>query len=352
MALPDGTTITIDAAGDWIFPAGSVLMKHFRLGTQLVETRLLMRHPDGVWAGYTYEWNAAQTGATRVVGGKTRAVAGQAWIYPSEAQCRQCHTSAAGFSLGLETAQLNRDLRYPSSGITANQLATLAHIGMFATPPAGAPETLPRLADPAGTADPVHARARAYLHSNCAQCHRPNGPTPVSMDLRNATPLQGMQACNVGPSAGDLGVANARRIAPGDATHSLVWLRAGRRDANGMPPLASSLVDTQGTMLLGAWLNGLGSCQDSDNDQADDARDNCAAIANTDQRDTDGDGHGNRCDADLDNSGGAVDFADLAQFRAALGTADADADLDGNGSVDFADFAIFRSLFGRAAGEL
>ena len=32
-----------------------------------------MRHPDGEWAGYTYEWNAQQTEATRVRGGKDRA---------------------------------------------------------------------------------------------------------------------------------------------------------------------------------------------------------------------------------------------------------------------------------------
>ena len=37
---------------------------------QLIETRLFKRYPDGVWADYTYEWNAAQTEATRVTAGK------------------------------------------------------------------------------------------------------------------------------------------------------------------------------------------------------------------------------------------------------------------------------------------
>ncbi len=56
--------------GDWLLPTGTVLMKNFRLQSgQLFETRLLMRHPDGEWAGYTYQWNGAQTEATRVVGG-------------------------------------------------------------------------------------------------------------------------------------------------------------------------------------------------------------------------------------------------------------------------------------------
>ena len=69
MALPDGRQVVNKANGDFDFPAGTVLVKSFRLGGQLIETRLLMRHPDTGWAGYTYEWNDAQTTATRVNGG-------------------------------------------------------------------------------------------------------------------------------------------------------------------------------------------------------------------------------------------------------------------------------------------
>jgi glucose/arabinose dehydrogenase len=131
MALPNGARITLGAGGDWSFPPGTVLVKRFDLGGQPIETRLLMRHPDGVWAGYTYEWNDAGTAATRVVGGKVRPVGGQDWIYPSEGECMACHTTVAGFALGPETAQLNRDFRYPSTGRTASQLATLEHINLF-----------------------------------------------------------------------------------------------------------------------------------------------------------------------------------------------------------------------------
>ena len=53
LALPNGQNITVGADGDWDFPNGSVLVKNFALGTRLVETRLFMRHPDGIWAGYT-----------------------------------------------------------------------------------------------------------------------------------------------------------------------------------------------------------------------------------------------------------------------------------------------------------
>ena len=72
LAVPDGTTISVGADGDWQLPPGSVLMKTMELAGKPVETRLLMRHPDGGWAGYTYEWNSAGTTATRVRGGKTK----------------------------------------------------------------------------------------------------------------------------------------------------------------------------------------------------------------------------------------------------------------------------------------
>ena len=53
LALPDGQSITVRTDGDWDFPNRTVLMKNFRVGTRLIETRLLMRHPDGIWGGFT-----------------------------------------------------------------------------------------------------------------------------------------------------------------------------------------------------------------------------------------------------------------------------------------------------------
>ncbi len=262
IGLPNGTTITINGDDDWAFPAGTVIVKNFRLGGDLIETRHLMRHPDGVWAGYTYEWNPQQTEATRVIGGKTVNIAGQDWIYPSGAQCDQCHTSAAGGALGPETAQMNRDLTYPSTGITDNQLETIDHVMMFASPLAGTPGTLPRLADPTDDSASLDARARAYLHSNCANCHRPSGGTPVDLDLRYDTALQNTAACDAVPQAGMLGIMNARIVAPGDAARSTLVARMNRRGDNvAMPPVGSTVVDSAGVTLLTDWVNALTACQ-------------------------------------------------------------------------------------------
>jgi uncharacterized repeat protein (TIGR03806 family) len=260
LAIPNGTSISVGGDGDFAFPSGTVLMKHFRLNGNLVETRLFMRHPDGDWAGYTYEWNAQHTDATLVQGGKTVAIGTQNWIFPSGDDCLRCHTSAAGYALGLESAQLNHDFAYASTGRTVNELRTLDDIVMFTTP-LGDPASQPVLPDPFGTAS-LAQRARAYLHTNCSQCHRPNGPTAVPMDLRYSTALANTGACDAPPQSGDLGIgAAARIIAPGSAANSVLLARINRRDANQMPPLATNIVDAAGVQLVSDWIASLITCQ-------------------------------------------------------------------------------------------
>jgi uncharacterized repeat protein (TIGR03806 family) len=261
IGLPDAQNITVQSSGDWEFPNGTVIMKNFRLGTRLIETRLFMRHADGNWAGYTYEWNAEQTDAALLRNGAVRDLGnGQSWIFPSEAQCLECHTSAAGRVLGLETAQMNRAFTYPQTGRTANELATLSHISAL-VPPVTNPSAQPAMADPNDTNATLTDRARAWLHTNCSQCHRPGGPTPSTLDVRYTTSLTATNACNVAPQAGDLGIgASARLIAPGSAADSLVVNRASRRDQYAMPPLGSNRVDAAGVALLTQWIDSLTGC--------------------------------------------------------------------------------------------
>lgn len=261
LALPDGQTITVQSDGDWSFPNGTVLMKNFRVGGRLIETRLFMRHPDGAWGGFTYEWNTQQTDATLLEGGAVRDIGnGQNWIFPSESQCLDCHTDAAARSLGLETAQLNRSFTYAQTGRDANELTTLNHIAVL-TPAITDATTQPAMPDPFNTSADLTARARAYLHTNCSQCHRPGGPTPSNMDLRYTTAFGSTGTCNVSPQSGDLGLgANARLIAPGSAANSIVVNRMNRRDQNAMPPLGSNTVDTAGVALITQWVSSLTSC--------------------------------------------------------------------------------------------
>lgn len=89
---------------------------------------------------------------------------------------------------------------------------------------------------------------------------------------------------------------------------------------------------------------------DGDGDGVPDAMDNCSLVANANQLDTNGDGFGNRCDADFNNNG-LVDSQDAALLKAAFGsTAFPERDINGNGIVDSQDGAILKSVFGQPPG--
>ncbi len=250
LAIPDGTTIALEDDGDFTFPIGSVLMKHFRIDGRLVETRLFVRHDDGEWAGYSYAWNDAQTDADLLVAGEVRRFGDQDWIYPSRAECMTCHTAAAGRSLGPEWRQLDRLFFYESADALANAAETLAAIGLVEAPEPR-PERFPPLADPDAT---LEARVRTYLHENCSNCHRPGGPGRGEFDLRFDAPGLLESLCGIDPLLGDLGISRARLIANGDPDRSVLLQRASRRDAFQMPPLGSNLVDEEGVALLRTWI--------------------------------------------------------------------------------------------------
>jgi hypothetical protein len=94
---------------------------------------------------------------------------------------------------------------------------------------------------------------------------------------------------------------------------------------------------------------------DADTDGILDGVDNCRLIANPTQLDSNGDGYGNLCDADLNNSG-VVTTADYGILRTVLGqaasasAAAAAADLNGSGTVTTADFGLLRAVLGTAPG--
>lgn len=259
LALPDGAKVRVDAQGHLELPIGSVVAKTFSFAGKRVETRLFVRHDDGEWAGYSYEWSEAQDDATLLSSSKAKSIAGVDWSYPDRADCIRCHTAAAGRTLGLELAQLNRDFEYPDTRRVANQLLTLDHIGLFDAPLGTSIEQVDALPDPYGTtAD--EGRARAYLHVNCSQCHRPGVTSRAKLDLRFATSLRSMNACNVPSLLDDLGSPTSRLVRPGAPASSLLSLRPHATDGKRMPPLGSGVVDVQGLASVDRWIQSLTQC--------------------------------------------------------------------------------------------
>jgi hypothetical protein len=76
------------------------------------------------------------------------------------------------------------------------------------------------------------------------------------------------------------------------------------------------------------------------------------------QLDSDGDGFGNRCDGDLNNTGPAisVNTTDYSIFRSVINklytfsTNAARSDLDASGTVNTTDYSIFRTLINKVPG--
>lgn len=241
--LPRGTGLEVLPEGDLEVPYGTVLVKNFAHQGRLFETRFYVRHEDGEYSGYSYAWRSDGSDADLVestrrgkVGGPTGALE---WIFPGPEACHQCHTAAAGRTLGLELAQLN----------LPGQLERLAGLGVLESPVAGAPT----LSTAEGS---LEARARAYLHVNCSGCHRPQGPGRGALDLRYQVPLARSGVCE--PSR--LAVNRNPLVAPGHAEASPLFQRLSQRGEGSMPPLATLHVDREGAAVVAAWINAIGDC--------------------------------------------------------------------------------------------
>jgi len=245
LRLPEGETIDIDpASGDFDFPKGTVFMKHFTIEDQLVETRLLVRHTDGSWAGYSYAWNDDQTEASLLAESVTEEAGGTPWTFPSRTDCMKCHTVEAGRALGPEVLQLARP-----------ELADWERDGLFSTPVPdvfdGEEWTLPDVADPS---IPVASRARAYLHANCAGCHRAGGEDP---DLSFHVP----DAAYCGVPTETAALHTSVLVAPGDPEASAIFARMDTTDPEfRMPPLATQVPDPLGTGVVAEWISSLARC--------------------------------------------------------------------------------------------
>lgn len=161
----------------------------------------------------------------------------------------QCHTEVAGGSLGLETAQLNGTLQYPT-GIQANQLHTLKSIGVL---PAES-STAQKLVSPWNESASINDRARSYLHANCSFCHRPQGPGQGPEDFRFHLGNSQIGAVNEPPTQGAFGRAEAHLIAPGNPGHSLLLHRLEILENGRMPPLATGVVHTEAIDLIRRWI--------------------------------------------------------------------------------------------------
>ena len=289
----DAPNIKVTNNRGWTFPNETVTVKSFSLemtegdagSKRWIETRLMTKQQNE-WIGYTYRWNEEQTDATLVekegadVDYTIRTPEGtrqQTWHYPSRAECMVCHSRAAGFVLGLSTGQMNRSSVDVPGGAqvdggqsnatfttpkdnrvqTENQLAMLQRLGLLKLEKT--PEELERLSNPYDPNANLEARAKSYLHANCAICHIDAGGGNSQMQLEYATALDKMKLIDAIPVHDKFGITDARLIAPGHPERSVLLNRMAKRGRGQMPQLATAMIDEPAVSMLTEWIEELGT---------------------------------------------------------------------------------------------
>ncbi|NNF66112.1 MAG: VCBS repeat-containing protein [Gammaproteobacteria bacterium] len=153
----------------------------------------------------------------------------------------------------------------------------------------------------------------------------------------------------VAPLSASRGASAARRLPePGSISAVTSWSLQGL--APGTYNWSLQAVDSafNGSLATESIFT-IGGADDIDGDGIANSEDNCLELANPQQRDTDGDGYGNRCDPDFNNDG-FVNFNDMAYMAPLFFSDDPDADLDGDGIVNFNDLQILAAFFFQAPG--
>ena len=261
--LPEGKSIEYRGEGSWEVPVGTEIVKNFRqpAANRMLETRVIKRIETG-WESASYIWDKkGKTATLRPEGLQLEMwmpVKGQrqwkpaTWHGPSSSECASCHVDSAGYVLGLNTAQLN-----DSDGEDNQIMDLLKRKLLSGVPEDFDPATAARHCDPHDQACDLDQRARVLLDVNCAMCHRPNGPGNASIDLRFATKLNETKMVDEKPAQGDLGIADARIVKPGDAESSLLYRRMNTLSNGRMPNIGSNVIDEKGSKLIREWINAM-----------------------------------------------------------------------------------------------
>jgi uncharacterized repeat protein (TIGR03806 family) len=275
MWLPLGTSAHYDPVGPFEFPVGAILVKTFAYprdvrdpssGRRLIETRLLI-HTDQGWRGLPYVWNEEQTEARLRIAGSEQPCRwidadGQErenhYLVPNTNQCMACHENRKVMRpIGTTARNLNRSYDYGEG--PENQLAHLTELRKLTGAPR--PEQAPRLAvwnDLASGS--LEERARAWLESNCAHCHNPDGPARTSgLDLTATQEdlfKRGFWKPPVAAGRGSGG--RSFGIVPGRPDESILLYRIeSRQPGVMMPEQGRRLTDREGTALVRAWIASL-----------------------------------------------------------------------------------------------
>jgi uncharacterized repeat protein (TIGR03806 family) len=306
--MPRGTSAKFDPDGGFDFPVGTIISKTFYYpvvkgaardskavartydqstdfsdkaqgerglklaNVHLVETRILV-HREGGWEALPYVWNAAQTEAVLARTGDAKPLELVAddgtkeaftYVVPNENQCAGCHVvdlkTKQIAPIGTKARHLNRE--YPYAAGPENQLLRWTKLG-YLTGMAD-PASAAKNADWRDVAQPLDARARAYLDINCGHCHNAKGPAnTTALDLTifaAADRFLGM--CKPPVAAGRGTGDHFFDIVPGNPQESILSYRMRSSEPGVMmPEQGRTTTHVEGVALIERWISALrGNC--------------------------------------------------------------------------------------------
>ena len=232
----------------------------------LVETRILVRR-EGGWEALPYVWNAAQTEAVLARTGDAKPLelvsddgTKQAFTYvvPNENQCAGCHVADLKTKqiapIGTKARHLNREYSYAM--VRENQLLHWTKLGYLTgiTDPASAAKN----ADWRDVAQPLDARARAYLDINCGHCHNGTGPAnTTALDLTIfAADDRYLGICKPPVAAGRGTGDHFFDIVPGNPQDSILPYRMRSSEPGVMmPEQGRTTTHVEGVVLIEQWIS-------------------------------------------------------------------------------------------------
>jgi hypothetical protein len=251
---------------------GTRLWKEFQLGRR-IETRFIERLADGSWRYASYVWNDAGSDATLappegISGLALRGARDKTYAIPSESDCRACHEGTPVPVLGFSALQLSPDRDPLAAHATLPNpgeidLSELVDRGLVRNLPPTLIENPPRIR----AASPAERAALGYLHGNCGHCHTtPNdSDASVPVDVRLATDIS--DPASTDKVLRSLMTASTRfrlpgtdaalpPLVPGRSDESAIVVRMRSRDAYvQMPPLGTSMPDSEGLALIARWID-------------------------------------------------------------------------------------------------
>ncbi|MDE0768024.1 MAG: PQQ-dependent sugar dehydrogenase [Opitutaceae bacterium] len=230
---------------NYVKPKDMVLAKTIQKDGYRIETQVL--HFDGYWKGYSYQWDENQIDA-RLVGkeGLDTEVLGEPYRFSSRDECIRCHGSNFNRPLAFFPGQMNREgqlQRFKNLGIVDEVFVEMAK----AQP----------LVDPSNASESIELRARSWLHSNCAHCHKVSGGSGLTAQMNAAVPTDKLELVGFPPNRGYFGLEGASQIDPGNPYRSILYYRVATKGAGHMPMIGAKTLDQEGVQLVHDWIRSL-----------------------------------------------------------------------------------------------